>query len=94
MTEAEKTSILEWMDKLIKLNNALAKLEDYNSEIQSCYNANENCVFMCQGLKRLAEATGAGIKRRDLTGSKYYHLFISYNGCEFYTMHNIHNKEV
>ncbi|KAK9680654.1 Siphovirus Gp157 [Popillia japonica] len=59
MTEAEKTSILAWMDKQIELEQEIRRAEKYSDKISMCAGrVSERAIHMFNGMELIAEAVG------------------------------------
>lgn len=85
MTEAEKTNILEWMDKQIELNKAIISAKHCGSRISACTGSIKGEIFMFRGLDELSKATGKKIGYEECS-SGGYHLFVRHKDHKFYTL--------
>ncbi|MGL6198899.1 MAG: hypothetical protein ACRC3H_08190 [Lachnospiraceae bacterium] len=86
MTEAEKTSILEWMDKQIELNEELRATKNFSEDIRLVQIGYDDEIHVSEGLRRLAEATGTDVMWQDKTTFQNPQFNVIYKGYKFFEL--------
>lgn len=85
MSEAEKASILAWLDKQVELNEALKEAQNYSKEIAVLDYGFGREIHIYKGLKIIAEAMGTDVMWRASTEYQKPRYYVEYKDYTFFS---------